>query len=79
MRQAQTKYYNPYALGLYFQAMDRLDRYVARGDDLRLAMLHCFNGRLLDRLLKSANLPISTKDEAYVGGFDRLPELEEIE
>jgi hypothetical protein len=75
-QQSTKKFYNPYALGLYFQAVERLEKYVTAGYDLRLSLLNCFNGRLLDRMLKVCELPVSTKAECYVGGFRELPELD---
>jgi len=77
IKESKGKRYNPYALGQYFQALDRASRYVAMGHDLRLALLNCFNGRLLDKLLKAAELPVSTKEECYVGGYAQLPELDD--
>lgn len=77
IRQSKGKYYNRYALGQYLAALDRVSKYVAMGHDLRLALLNCFNGRLLDKLLRAAKLPVSTKEECYVGGYQQLPELED--
>jgi hypothetical protein len=76
-RESKKKFYNPYALGQYCQALNRLERYVNAGHDLRLSMLNTFNGKLLDKMLNVANLPVSTKDEQWVGGFRQLPELED--
>ena len=74
--EAKKRFYNPYALGLYCEALNRLDRYYALGYDLRLCLLNCFNGRLLDKMLKAANLPVSTREECFVGGYQQLPELD---
>jgi hypothetical protein len=76
-RQADKKFYNPYALGLYFKALARLEKYLAAGYDLRVSLLNTFNGRLLDLMLKTCNLPKSTKAETFVGGFEQLPEIED--
>jgi hypothetical protein len=67
-KQSTKKYYNPYALGLYLQALERCER-MATKHDLRLCLLNCFNGKLLDVLLKTAGLPLSTKEECFVGGY----------
>ena len=78
-RQKRGKYYNPYAFAQYCGALQRVERYVDNGADLRLALLNCFQGRLVDALLRAVELPVTTKDECKYGGFERLPEIEENE
>lgn len=71
-KQSTKRFYNPYALGLYLEALARCEELASKGHDLRLCLLNCFNGKLLDALLKSVGLPLHTKAEAFVGGFERL-------
>lgn len=76
-RQQSTKSgYNHYALGHYCAAVTKVVRYVEEhGYPVRLSILNCFCGRLLDRVLKAVGEKRHTKDEAYVGGFEKLPSL----
>lgn len=76
IRESKKKHHNRYALALYFQALNRLENYIDAGYDVRLSMLNTFNGRLLDKLLKVAELPTSTKAESMVGSYAKLPELD---
>jgi len=55
--------YNPHALPLYMQGVDRVEEALANGADLRSAITNVFTGRLLDRVLKSVDLPKSTDAE----------------
>lgn len=71
-KQSTKKYHNIYALGLYLQALERCEKLADQGHELRLCLLNCFNGRLLDILLKTAGLPLSTKEECMVGGYKQL-------
>ncbi len=75
--ESKKRFYNPYALALYFQALNRFEAYIARGYDMRVSLLNCFNGRLLDRMLKVCGLPKSTKEECFVGGYPQLPEIDD--
>jgi hypothetical protein len=76
IKESKKRYYNPHALGLYFQSLQRCEGFANKGHELRLCLLNCFNGRLLDKLLKKLDLPLHTKEEAFVGGFERLYEDE---
>lgn len=75
-KQSTKKHHNPYALGLYFQALERCERMSSAGHDLRLCLLNCFNGKLLDYLLKTLKLPLTTKEECFVGGFQTITMIE---
>lgn len=55
-RQEGRKGYNPYALGLYMGAVGRVEQDLLAGASLRGALVHNFNGRLLDFCLKSLKL-----------------------
>lgn len=67
---------NIHALSHYCKAVSKVMKYVEAGHPVRLSILNCFCGRLLDRVLKAAGEPKSTKEEAFVGGFQKLPEIE---
>jgi hypothetical protein len=70
-RQARGKFYNPYALPQYADALTRamaafnggLDRALEPDAAMRSALVSCFTGRLLDVVLKAVNLPKSTDRE----------------
>lgn len=68
--------YNAYALAQYCEALSRVIRRIQRGDDLRLALLHSFNGSLLDKCLRACGLAKSTPLEKK-GHIPRLPDLTE--
>lgn len=55
--------YNPYALPQYLAAVASVDEELAKGVDLRKAIVSNFNGRLLDRCLKAVGLETSTVQE----------------
>lgn len=76
-QQSTKKGYNPYALGQYLQALQNVGRYLEAGFPLRDAIVTCFLGRLCDKLLKAASLPLLTRDEAKYGLAKKLPELVE--
>jgi hypothetical protein len=76
-RQSRSKSYNPYALAHYARSLGYVRRYVQQGETLRDSILNCFLGRLADKLLKSAGLPLMTNDEAKFGPSNKLPELPE--
>ncbi len=56
-------YHNLYALGHYLGALQLVDDAIEMGVDVRTALLECFNGRLLDRLLAEIGEPRATRDE----------------
>ena len=55
--------YNPYALPQYCGALQLVDRKVAAGDTLRVAITSSFSGSLQDAVLKGAGEPKGTSDE----------------
>jgi len=69
------KYFNPYAFGHYCKALNNCQQHMNSGAELRIALLNCFNGRLLDKLLKATDLPPSTKEEK-LGQYKKLHELD---
>jgi hypothetical protein len=66
-RESKKKYYNPYALAIYLRALQSAETDMAAGTPIRQAIVGHFSGRLLDRLLKTAKLDISTRDEQRCG------------
>lgn len=62
-KESTKKHYNPHALALCCGSLQNGDIYVKEGKTLRQAMVKCFNGRLLDKVLKAIDEPISTKEE----------------
>lgn len=67
--------YNPYALAHYARGLTGVKKRVARGDDLRTAIMNEFTDRLADKLLKAVGLEPMTREEHY-GAFrrTRLPD-----
>lgn len=47
--------WNPYALGLYLEALERAEALVAKGQGWESALGECFCDRVLDVVLKAAN------------------------
>jgi len=72
-KQSRKRGHNPYALALYCKALTNVAKHCENGAELRLAILNCFEDRLLDIVLKSVDLPISTIDENRFKIYDRLP------
>lgn len=62
-RASKRKGYNPYALGHYFAALERVREAMANGTAIRQALLANFNGRLLSAALKAVGEPDFTLDE----------------
>lgn len=62
-KESRKKSYNRFAMGIYIQALHEVDEMLDNGIDLRDAILECFNGRLLDYLLKSVDLPLASQVE----------------
>lgn len=61
-------YYNPCALSLYHDAVDRTCEAIQQGQDTRSALVDNFCGRLLDIVLKSVGEPKSTDAEQRING-----------
>lgn len=76
-RAAKRPHHNPYALAHYCRALNNAQRHCDNGADLRVALLNCFNGRLLDHCLKAVGLETSTNEEQHIGGYPKLPELDD--
>jgi hypothetical protein len=53
-QEKRARYYNPYALGLYLAAVDRVIEDIAKGMSLPDAINNNFNDRLAAYLLKHA-------------------------
>ena len=77
-KESRKRHYNPYALGHYAKALQDIDTHVSKGIDLRTAIVGCFVGRLADKVLKAAGLPLQT-DLELRGIKTRLPDLEDSE
>ena len=75
-KQSRKKFYNRYALGQYCAALSKVQKHCDRGADLRVALLNCFNGKLLDTLLRAVALEVSTEGEV-LGAFKHLRELDD--
>jgi hypothetical protein len=63
-KQSRKRFYNRYALGQYFQALECAEAAVAGGATYRQALCTNFNGRLLDVCLRSIGEPVATLAEA---------------
>jgi hypothetical protein len=68
IQQSKKPGYNIYALGHYCKAVSNTMEHIEAGYPVRLSILNCFCGRLLDRVLKAAGEPKHTQEEAYVAG-----------
>lgn len=64
-KQSKRKFYNPHALGIYFQRVDEVMADIERGATVRQALLAGFNDRLLDVCLKAVGEKPFTKEEMY--------------
>lgn len=62
-RMSRGRHYNIWALPQYLGAWHRAEQAIADGATVRAALTSHFCGRLLDRLLKAAGEPLSTRDE----------------
>lgn len=62
-RQAKRQSYNPYALGICFERVDRIMADIKHGADPRLAIIAGFSDRLRDHVLRSMGYPIATREE----------------
>lgn len=63
-KQVGKRGHNIWALPQYFQAIDAVMERIEAGSDPRAAIVHHFNGRLAAALLRAANLPAYTVDDA---------------
>lgn len=52
-KQSTRRGYNPYALALYFEALDDVMMAVKSGRDIRKALANSFNDRVLDACLRA--------------------------
>lgn len=64
-KQSKRKFYNPHALGIYFERVDYVMADIERGATVRQALLAGFNDRLLDVCLKAVGEQPFTKEEMY--------------
>jgi hypothetical protein len=58
-RASKRKGYNPFALGLMFEAVDRTSAAIEGGATVRVALVANFNDRLLDHCLKAVGEEVS--------------------
>ena len=63
---------NQYALGHYCIALSKLQFWLGQGESSRTAALNCFNGKLLDDVLKAMGLEAAS-DVEHGGDFRKLP------
>ena len=63
---------NQYALGHYCMALSKLQFWIKDGESSRTAALNCFNGKLLDDVLKAMGLEAAS-DSEHGGDFRKLP------
>ena len=56
IRQQRSRYYNPFALGIYLDRAEKVSQEVASGTPLKQALANNFNDRLLALLLKKEGL-----------------------
>ncbi len=63
IKQSKRRGYNVYALSHYLGAVHEVEAELAKGADLRKALISNFNGRLLDVCLKACDLATSTREE----------------
>lgn len=62
-KESNKKYYNRFALSMYLKALQEAETNMAAGMPMRTAFLKAFVGRLLDKVLKVNDLPVSTREE----------------
>ena len=62
-RRSRRRFYNPYALGIMFAAIDATVASIDAGTPVRQALLAHFNDRLLSHLLKAVGEPDFTPEE----------------
>ena len=56
IRQQRSRYYNPFALGIYLDRAEKVAHEVANGTTLKQALENNFNDRLLALLLKKEGI-----------------------
>ncbi len=78
-RAAKRKGYSPYAMAHYCKALTNTQQHCDNGADLRVALLNCFCGRLLNHCLKVVGLETSTREEQRFSIYPKLPELPDEE
>lgn len=62
-KQSKKKYYNPYALGIYFQTIDSVMIDIENGFTPRQALIRRMCDRFLTHMLKSIGEPDFTREE----------------
>lgn len=72
-KQSRKRFYNPCALGIYFERIDEVCADIERGADPRSAIMAGFSDRLLTAMLKAAGLPDFTRDEMLTGPLTYEP------
>jgi hypothetical protein len=65
-------YFNHYALSHYLEAIADAEAAIVKGATVRAALLGCFNGRLLDVLLKAVGEPKFTREEMLSQSYTRV-------
>lgn len=56
IRQQRSKYYNPFALGIYLERAERVANEVSNGERLAISLERNFSDRILAMLLKKEGL-----------------------
>jgi hypothetical protein len=54
-KQSKRKNHSPYALGLYFEAVENCEKFIASGLTVEQAIGRTFNDRLHDHVLKAVS------------------------
>lgn len=62
-RQSTKRDYNHYALAIYLWRIHEVEKDIAAGKPMRVALISGFTGRLLDVLLVAVGEPRHTRDE----------------
>lgn len=65
-KQSTKRFYNPHALGIYFQRVNAVCADIERGATPRAALLAGFNDRLLDVCLRAIGESKSTPDDVVL-------------
>jgi hypothetical protein len=71
VRQSRKCGWNPHALPLYFEAVERIVEDIRLGADTRAAVCAGLSGRVADTCLRALGLPITTREEAAGGMYYR--------
>lgn len=62
-KQSKKKFYNPYALGIYFETIDEIMKDIENGFSVRQALIRRLCDRFLSHMLKSMGEKDFTREE----------------